>query len=229
MDYHRHYIAQPILFCSVLSRLILFPELTVSQIMKRLLIVWNTRVFSAPKTLSRTHITKFTSGNFYFIIYLLLPYFSESVSEPTLISINTRWCSQEQADSFFSFSWKKYLLQSDKGKSHSNKMQQQQDKTNWSLFPKRWKLEEWWPGLTTVRLKRCVFLWGVFESMTHPGDKPTFCLLKLALLCLSASDAWEVLSCLPRACTAGRESWKVAAPDGAASLELIQAQAVLHE
>lgn len=161
---------------------------------------------------------------FYFILF-----FSESVSELMLISINRRWCSQEEADSFFSFTWKKYLLQSDKGKSQSNKMQQQHYKTNRSLFPKEWKLEEWWPGLTTERLKRCVVLWGVFESMTHPGDKHTFCLQKLALLCISASDAWEVLSCLPHACTACRESWKVAVPDSAASLEPILAQAVLHE
>lgn len=67
-----------------------------------------------------------------------------------LISINTRWFSQEQADSFFSFAWKKYLLQSDKGKSQSNKMQQQQQqgKTNWSHFPRSGNLkndDQEWP------------------------------------------------------------------------------------
>lgn len=65
-----------------------------------------------------------------------------------LISINTRWCSQEQADSFFSFTWKKYLLQSDKGKPWSNKMQQQQGKTNWCHLPKSRNLkndDQDWP------------------------------------------------------------------------------------
>ena len=78
--------------------------------------------------------------------------------------------------------------------------------------------------------KRCAVPWCIFQSTTRIGDKDTFCLPKLAPpLCFLASDAGEALSCLPGACVAGRESWKGAAPDGAASLEPFQAQAAGHE
>ena len=70
---------------------------------------------------------------------------------------------------------------------------------------------------------------GYFPNMAHIDDKYSFCLPKLALLCFLASGAQKALSCLPCTFNACRESWEVAAPHAAASLEPFQAQAVLHK
>lgn len=143
-----------------------------------------------------------------------------------IISINTRWCSQEQADSFFSFAWDKIFLQSDKGKSQSDKMQQEQDKNNRTQKVEIWRMMTRTDHSETEEM--CGSL-GCFWKYDTYWWQAYLLPSKLAPLCVSGSDAWEVLSCLPRACTACRESWRVAAPDGAASLEPIQAQIVLHK
>lgn len=132
----------------MLSPPTLSPELAMSQRKKRLLIVWNARDFSAPKTVSRTDTTKITSENI--ISYFILFYF-------TFLNLFQSRCSLALTQGDVAKSrlihssvslGKKYLLQSDKGKPWSNKMQQQQGKTNWCHLPKSRNLkndDQDWP------------------------------------------------------------------------------------
>lgn len=118
----------------MLSHFIRFPELTMSQMMKRLLIVWSATVFSAPKTFLSTDITKITSGNFilfYFFHLIFLNLFQSQCS----LALTQGDVAKSRLIHSSVLLGKKYLLQSDKGKLQSSKMQQQ-DRTNWFCFPK---------------------------------------------------------------------------------------------
>lgn len=119
---------------------------------------------------------------FYFI---LLCYFSESVSEPMLISVNTTHvCSQEQADLYLNV--KKHPLESGNA-SHRAAERSSRNTAKKSLFHEEWELEEWGSGPTTDKRKEGVWYRGIFSKVgLQIGDKHTFCLLKLAPQCFLA-------------------------------------------
>lgn len=138
-----------------------------------------------------------------------------------LPSINTmHLCSQEQAHIYIQFNLKKASLAVWAKESH--RATKSSSRNTGQAAPVSWRVKIWRRRIGTnhtQKKKRCVVLWGIFKSITPIEDNHTFWLQEIPPLCFSASNAWEVLSCLPGTCIGCRESWKVAVPNGAASLD----------